>query len=76
MSSRFDIYHFSAENTAHKLIGTAPMPIDGIPWLIRSPLLSKDQGQGQVKSGHEIKMLHDCRSTLVWGIEIDGYIHF
>ena len=40
-------------------------------------VVSKGQGQGQVKKGHQMKMLHDCHVThvlrVIWD---DGGIHF
>ena len=42
--------------------------------------LSKDQGQGQVMQGHQIKMLHECRATdvlwFIWEVELVGGSHF
>ena len=47
-------------------------------------ILSKGQGPGQVKYGHQIKMLHVSRAThgswlgswVIWDAEFDGDIHF
>ena len=40
--------------------------------------LRKGQGQGQVKLGHQIKMLHECCAThvvwVIWEAEFDGDI--
>ena len=44
------------------------------------PILSKGQGQGQVKEGHQIKILFKHRAThvlwTIWDAEFDGDIHF
>ena len=41
-------------------------------------IMSKGQGQSQVALGHQMKMLHECRATLVfwiiWDVEFDGGI--
>ena len=43
-------------------------------------IVGKGQGQGQVKQGHQMKMLHVCRAThvllVIWNAEYDGGIHF
>ena len=43
-------------------------------------IVSKGQGQGQVKQGHQMKMLHVCRAKhvlgVIWNAECDGDIHF
>ena len=43
-------------------------------------ILSKGQGQGQVKSGPQIKMMHESHAThvlwVIWDVEFDGDTHF
>ena len=43
-------------------------------------ILSKGQDQCQVKSGHQIKMLHECRAAQVlsdiWELQFNGSIYF
>ena len=43
-------------------------------------ILSKCQDQGQVKEGHQIKMLHEFRAThvlgVIWDAEFDADINF
>ena len=43
-------------------------------------MLSKGQGQCQVKSGHQMKMMHECRAAHVlsdiWELQFNGGIYF
>ena len=43
-------------------------------------ILSKAQGQGQLKQGHQMKMLHKCGAThvlwVIWDAEFNGGIPF
>ena len=44
------------------------------------PYTKQGRGQGQVKQGHQINMLHECRAThvllVIWDVSFDSDIHF
>ena len=43
-------------------------------------IVSKGQGQGQVRQGHQMEMLYDYRAThvlrVIWDAECDGGVRF
>ena len=43
-------------------------------------ILSEGQGQCQVKSDHQMKMLHECRAahvlSVIWELQFNGDIYF